>query len=1073
MPAGVLCSLLLQVIVSAEEAKSTGLANVYESEIQPLLGRYCYKCHGGADVIEGDVNLAAVERWGDATRHPPTWRLAAEMLSNRLMPPDDAQQPTEMERERLLAWINDYLAIAAQSHSGDPGRVILRRLSNAEYTYTIRDLTSLDSLDPAREFPADGAAGEGFTNTGSALTMSPALATKYFDAAKEVSRHAVLLPDGFRFSRHTTARDWTDEKLGEIREFYGRYTDTGGGSTVNLQGVIFDTNHGGRLHIEKYLEATLVERDALTSGRKSIEAAAAQHGLNAKYLGILWAALTGTEPSQLLDDLRPQWRAAKPADAAALANHVAAWQKSLWMFSSVGLIGRQKGPQRWMEPVNLLTTKQDIKFKIPESREGGDVTISLVVTDAGDGSKSDYVVWQSPRLVAPEKPDVMLRDVARRAAKNKSGEDKSSGQGGGLDPELFGRDPNGRATHPSDLCVRAPSVLTIRLPAELAAGREFVATCVLDAETGREGSAQVAVVNAVQPLNEGLLRGEPKIGARSEQWSGGSPPVDYSIPVLVTDGSAAQRRLQASFEAFRQLFPPALCYTKIVPVDEVISVTLFYREDDHLRRLMLDESQARELDRLWEELHFISRDALASVDAFEQLLEFATQDADAKAFEPMRQPISDRAAAFRRLLIDSESRQIKALVDFASLAYRRPLTAGEARALNRLYERLRKEEITHEDAFRLTLARVLVSPAFLYRIEKPATGIEPAPVSDWELASRLSYFLWSSQPDAELRQAASEGRLREPEVLEAQARRMLRDAKVRRLATEFACQWLQINNFQQLNEKSERHFPTFAALREAMAEESILFFTDLFQHNRSLLEILDADYTFLNESLAQHYDIPDVTGPEWRRVDGVKKYARGGILAHATVLTKQSGASRTSPILRGNWISEVLLGERLPNPPKGVPPLPDDEAATEELTVRQLVEKHVSDPKCAVCHQRIDPYGFSLEAFDAIGRHRTADLAGRPIDSRAMLIDGTQFDGLDGLRSYLLTARKETFVRQFCRKLLGYALGRAVQLSDEPLLTEMHRELAANNYEVDVAVSAIVQSRQFREIRGRDSQSDE
>ncbi len=510
-----------------------------------------------------------------------------------------------------------------------------------------------------------------------------------------------------------------------------------------------------------------------------------------------------------------------------------------------------------------------------------------------------------------------------------------------------------------------------------------------------------------------------------------------------------------------------------MPVDEVISVTLFYREDDHLVRLMLDESQARQLGRHWEELHFVSRDALASVDAFAQLLEFATQDADPKAFEPMRQPIHDRAAAFRKLLTESEPRQLKALIDFAALAYRRAVAADEASALSHLYARLRQEEIPHEDAFRLTLARVLVSPAFLYHVEKPAAGANQGPVSDWELASRLSYFLWSSQPDAELRQAAADGRLREPSVLEAQTRRMLRDAKVRRLAIEFACQWLHVNDFEHLDEKSERHFPTFASLREAMAEESVQFFTDLFQHDRSVLDILDADYTFLNESLAEHYGIPGVTGADWRRVDGVKHHARGGVLAQATVLAKQSGASRTSPILRGNWISEVLLGERLPDPPKGVPPLPDDEAATEELTVRQLVEKHVRDPKCAVCHERIDPYGFSLEAFDAIGRHRTSDLGGRPIDTRVTMMDGTQFDGLDGLRNYLLTSRREAFVGQFCRKLLGYALGRSVQLSDEPLLNEMQSNLAANDYKVDVAVNAIIQSRQFREIRGKDSTLDE
>jgi hypothetical protein len=280
---------------------------------------------------------------------------------------------------------------------------------------------------------------------------------------------------------------------------------------------------------------------------------------------------------------------------------------------------------------------------------------------------------------------------------------------------------------------------------------------------------------------------------------------------------------------------------------------------------------------------------------------------------------------------------------------------------------------------------------------------------------------------------------------------------------------LQIDNFEHLDEKSDSHFPQFAGLRAAMAEESTRFFADLFEKNGSVLDILDADYTFLNEQLAQYYGIPGVTGPEWRRVDGVKKYSRGGILAQATTLAKQSGASRTSPILRGNWISEVILGERLPKPPKGVPPLPDDEAATEGMTVRQLVEKHVSDPKCAVCHRRIDAYGFSLEAFDAIGGHRDKDLRDRPINTHVQTMDGSEFDGLDGLRHYLLTKRRDTFVRQFCRKLLGYALARQVQLSDEPLLDEMQQQLASNGFKVQVAIEAIVRSRQFREIRGMDS----
>jgi hypothetical protein len=308
---------------------------------------------------------------------------------------------------------------------------------------------------------------------------------------------------------------------------------------------------------------------------------------------------------------------------------------------------------------------------------------------------------------------------------------------------------------------------------------------------------------------------------------------------------------------------------------------------------------------------------------------------------------------------------------------------------------------------------------------------------------------------------------------------MLRDTRVRRLAIEFACQWLHIHDFDQLDEKSERHFPTFIDLRQAMYEESIEFFTNMFQKNASILDILDADYTFVNDELAKHYGIPassaggaavasESNAPTagWRRVDGVKQFGRGGILAQATTLSAQSGASRTSPILRGNWISEVLLGERLPRPPKDVPRLPDDETATEGLTVRQLVEQHSSNPKCAVCHQRIDAFGFSLEGFDAIGRRRDKDLGERPIDTRVKTMDGAEFDGVDGLRKYLLTVRREAFVRQFCRKLLGYALGRGVQLSDEPLLAQMQSELKTNDYKIVAAVEAIVRSREFREIRG-------
>jgi hypothetical protein len=303
---------------------------------------------------------------------------------------------------------------------------------------------------------------------------------------------------------------------------------------------------------------------------------------------------------------------------------------------------------------------------------------------------------------------------------------------------------------------------------------------------------------------------------------------------------------------------------------------------------------------------------------------------------------------------------------------------------------------------------------------------------------------------------------------------MLKDGRVRALAIEFGTQWIHVRAFDELNEKNEKLFPTFDEnLRKAINEESVLFFQDLFQNDRPIRHILDADHTFVNETLAKHYGIPGASGPQWRRVDGVKKFGRGGILGLASVQAKESGASRTSPVLRGNWVTETLLGEKLPRPPANVPRLPEEEKGNDGLTMRQLVEKHTRVAECAVCHVRIDPYGFALEKYDPIGRLRDKDLGGLSVDAKAKLRDGTEFDGIDGLRNYLLTKKKDVFVRNFCKKLLGYSLGRAVTLSDQPLIDEMIAEMDKNDGRLSSAITAIVRSPQFRMIRGMDAAKEE
>ena len=618
----------------------------------------------------------------------------------------------------------------------------------------------------------------------------------------------------------------------------------------------------------------------------------------------------------------------------------------------------------------------------------------------------------------------------------------------GLDAVMFGNSPDGTVVDAANLCVEASRVLEIKLPPQLLANATFRTTGTLHSAAGSaaEGGAVQLRVSNSRPAEQSIKWGDP----------------------IVTSPGPAREKLERALDEFRELFPAALCYGRIVPVDEVVTLTLYHREDEHLQRLMLNEEQRAELDRLWDQLFFVSQEPLLLTTAFEQITEFATQDRPdlVTAFTPMRDPIFKRAEAFRERMIECEPGQLAAVVQLASRAWRRTLTQDEEQKLRELYRQLRQAELPHEEAVGLTLARVLTSPAFLYKLENVGEGAEPAPVSAGELATRLSYFLWSSIPDEPLLESARRNKLASetagtvPGELLVQTRRMLRDPRTRRLAIQFACQWLHVRDFDQNNDKNEQLFPEFVQLRDDMYEETVRYFEDLFRNDGSILDIIDGDHTFLNEAMARHYGIPGLQGPEWHRIDGMRARGRGGILGMATILASQSGASRTSPILRGVWVSETLLGERLPRPPADVPKLPD--AVPEGLTARQLIELHSGQPQCAKCHVRIDPYGFALEQFDAIGRMQAG-----PVDTQARLMDGTTIDGIAGMQTYIAKTRRDVFVRHFCRKLLGYALGREVLLSDEPLLDQMQRSLEQNGFRFSVAIEAIVTSHQFRTIRGR------
>jgi hypothetical protein len=1228
----------------------------YQRVIRPILQEYCWTCHS-TDSLEGELDLERFIDIGSLKQETDVWEMVLEQLSTDQMPPQDAAQLSAEHKAKLVGWIREMLDEVARENAGDPGAVILRRLSNREYTYSIRDLTGVNSLDPTHEFPIDGAAGEGFTNTGAALVMSPALLQKYLEAAKVVARHAVLLPDGIRFSASDSPQDWTEESLSRIREFYNRFTTTGEAANTVQQGVELDVGLGrARLPLSRYLDA--------------LQGRASKDGLSTKYLDRLHRVLKDGSPtdesSAILGPLREHFR-----NRQLTRESIEAWQRVLWKFSNIGHIGRANGPRAWQEPVSPLVSQQELRYTFTEER---DQTLYFVSGSAGDGDQGDAVVWENPRIIVAGQADLpiaslpeLLRHLELDRRKIIDNAEACLGQiaagNRAADPELLNRwrDYLGlgetqldslmserleRTTdyafiqgwtgvnalsviaNSSDMAVRIPglmkphsvamhpapdraAVVAWKSPAtgaitingtiqhahpecgngvqyslevrrgkvaeqlaqgvsqgansislgpfsevQIAAGQ--VIALVISPQNGdhscdltavnltiRQGESQWDLAKEVAPnilagnpqgpwhflsqpaspnpphqlpqamldwlrnpspilaakvrqqLEQEFPFGHPLLKAsfrsfQSQQQSndltavvpsalavhipaelarggelmvtarlagpdGGSiqswirtaspvkPITDAQpdAPFIVGDNSSAKRRLEAAFDEFRELFPVALCYERIVPVDEVVTLTLYHREDHHLQNLILNESEIQELDRLWEELFFVSDAPLKQVDAFEQIYQFATQDRPdlVNDFESLREPIQKAAEGFKTRRQAADPAQRQAVTEFAARAWRRPLTEPEIAGLMKLPPRL-------------MLVRILTSPAFLYRAEKVPQ--QTGPVNDWELATRLSYFLWSSVPDHELRTLAAAKQLGDPEVLVRQARRMLQDEKVRRLATEFGCQWLQVRDLATLDEKSERHFPSFVELRADMQEEVTRFFIDLFQNNGDVLSLLNADHTFINGKLAAHYGL-EFSGEDWQRVEGLRNYGRGGILGFSATLAKNSGASRSSAILRGTWLSEVVLGEKLPNPPPGVPVLPVETPTG--LTDRQLIEMHSSDVRCAGCHKRVDPLGFALENFDAIGRLREAD-------TRTTLFDGTRVDGLDDLRTYLTSQRRDDFVQQFSRKLLGYALGRSVQLSDQPLLDSMANTQGCR---VGSVVESIVRSPQFREIRGAEN----
>ena len=440
---------------------------------------------------------------------------------------------------------------------------------------------------------------------------------------------------------------------------------------------------------------------------------------------------------------------------------------------------------------------------------------------------------------------------------------------------------------------------------------------------------------------------------------------------------------------------------------------------------------------------------------------------ETKMIGPLDAPQPALPDSHRRVIVrqpaPNETRKVaqESLTQFATKAFRRPAEKKEISRLLSFVDMAQASGDSFEKGMQIATQAILVSPHFLFRWEldtRPSKKETIRKLNDWELASRLSYFLWSSMPDDQLRRLAEKGDLSKPSILASQIRRMIADPKSDALVENFAGQWLQIRNLNTLKPDPEK-FPSFNdSLKAAMKKETELFFAALMREDRSILEFIDSDFTYLNERLAKHYQIEGVKGKEFQRVSLSKESGRGGILTQASILTITSNPTRTSPVLRGKWILEEILGTPPPPPPPEVEELEENEESITSGSLRERLEKHRAKTECATCHAKMDPLGFALENFDAIGAWRDVD--GKfPINPAGELPTGEKINGPNGLKTVLKS--RETFIRTITEKLLTFALGRGLEYYDKCAVDEICKELKSNNYSFSTLIEGVVKSKPF------------
>ncbi len=1059
---------------------------------------YCFECHG-TEKPKADLSIERLVAQPSLTAVGASWQdweRVAEMIDSGKMPPDEATLfPNNDERAAATTWIRGSLKAYEDKYAGDPGRVTVRRLTSAEYGYAIRDLTGID-VDSGIDASSDSVGGEGFANFGDVQFVQDQSIERYLEAAKLIAEHAVVGAGPLAFYADAGKTGLELSALNRINDLYA------------TKGFRVVSGEGGRpFGLERYGKAFFVawyykHRVALGDPTATLRGLAAKEGITGRFADHIWTVVnkpnTGYPTRTTIDGWtklpaptsdRQASMAKVRAECDELYKALTTWPS--WFFARGDLAAGGAGDESPLvfddTTLNVVATHHYTYLVGPRFGRGrgapaapaGPSKVYLAFTTVNPGaSVKPVVIWRNPRVITRTAvpPPAGAPPAAAGRGRGPAGPVLSSKPLREVVPAdvvaalKFGTSPDGTAIGADDFAITDTVSFTIDAPAA-GTTAEFQA----DAELGADRNAVVRLM--ISDRVEGSSRDSLQRVLVGDANSAGYKTFRANMAEYVA--SLPPNSHGEANPADKDPVPPPFDNTYNSPEHDAFVLKVKYqRNDNFFTANLVDGPDRARLNQAWNDLFgsWPYHDAYLGMlaDHFHLTLksrligdltpaEIAAQPAAVRPYLTSLRAHYDDVMRAQRL---AQPGHLEDALTFASRAWRRPVTTVEKASLRAFYEKSRTiNKLDHDAAIRALIARVLVSPAFLYRVETVARGPEKA-LNPWEMASRLSFFLWSSLPDDELRRAASAGELSDPAMLAKQVKRMTADPKARRLATEFFGQWLGFYHFDEYRGVDTGRFPEFTEeVKASMYDEAISTFEYIVRHNRPVKEILTADYAFLNKPLAKFYGIDkDVksTG-KVELVEGAREFNRGGALRLGSVLTTTSAPLRTSPVKRGNWVLRRILGTPTPPPPANAGTIPADDKTFNGLTLRERLAQHKRNATCANCHLRIDPLGFPLEGFDAVGRPRRTYGDGKAVDVTSELADKTPIVGADGLLQYL-QSKEPLVMTTLSKKMLGYALGRGVMASDRPLIRDMMSSAGDASFS-DLATK-IVLSRQFRNRAG-------